>query len=149
MPSQATEFAEVWSKFTSASGPWQTLGRHQLGSIIASFVDFGSMILCVEELGLSPVTGTAIGATLGAVTNFSLGRAWIFRRQTGHPAGQAVRYALVSAASAGWNALGEHVAHDLAHMQYILARALVAFLVSVCWNFPMQRGFVFREETVR
>jgi putative flippase GtrA len=103
------------------------------------------MILCVEELALSPVAGTAIGATLGAITNFSLGRAWIFRRKTGHPAAQAARYLLVSAASAGWNALGEHLVHDVAHMQYVLGRALVAIVVSVFWNFPMQRRVVFRE----
>jgi putative flippase GtrA len=103
------------------------------------------MIVCVEALALTPVTGTAIGATLGAITNFWLGRAWIFRRKTGHPAAQAARYAFVSAASAGWNALGEHWVHDDAHVQYVLGRALVAVAVSILWNFPMQHRFVFRE----
>jgi putative flippase GtrA len=55
-----------------------------------------------------------------------------------------VRYALVSAASAGWNSFGEHLVHDLAHVRYVLARALVAFAVGLLWNFPMQRHFVFR-----
>jgi putative flippase GtrA len=124
---------------------WRTLGRHQLGSVIASTVDFGTMILCVEVFRLSPVAGTAVGATLGACTNFALGRAWVFRRQSGQPAPQALRYALVSAASAGWNSLGEHLMHDLAHVQYVLARAFVALCVSLLWNFPLQRRFVFHE----
>jgi putative flippase GtrA len=127
-------------------GTWRTLGRHQLGSALASTVDFGTMILCVEVFRLSPVAGTAIGATLGACTNFALGRAWIFRRQSGQPAPQALRYALVSAASAGWNSLGEHLMHDLAHVQYVLARGFVALCVSLLWNFPLQRRFVFHEE---
>jgi putative flippase GtrA len=103
------------------------------------------MVLCVEMVALSPVVGTGVGASLGAITNFCLGRAWIFQRNTGHPATQAARYALASAAGAGWNALGEHLANDLAHVQYVLARALVAVVVSLFWNFPMQRRFVFRE----
>lgn len=145
MPSQATGSAEALSRPLSATGAWQTLGRHQIGAAIASCVDFGTMILCVEKLSVSPVAATAVGATLGAITNFCLGRMWIFRRKSGHPAGQAARYALASAAGAGWNALGEHLAHDLAHMQYVLARILVAIVVSVFWNFPVQRRFVFRE----
>jgi putative flippase GtrA len=137
----------MWSRRTAGS-LWQTLGRHQLGSVIASAVDFGTMISCVEQLRLSPVAATAIGATLGGVTNFCLGRVWIFRVQSGRPEVQAVRYALVAGASAGWNALGEHVVHNLAHVQYVVARAIVAIAVSLLWNFPMQRRFVFREGSV-
>lgn len=143
MPSPATRSIE-----RHAEGEWRgwrTLGRHQAGAIAATLVDFATMILCVEVAGASPVAGTAVGATAGAVLNFTLGRAWIFRRQSGHLAGQAVRYALVSAASAAWNSLGEYALHDRVHLQYVLARALVAIAVSVAWNFPMQRQFVFRE----
>ena len=124
---------------------WPTLARHQVGSLVATAVDFGAMIALVEGAGLSPVAGTAVGASLGAVTNFSLGRAWIFPRHSGHWAAQAARYAVVSAASAGWNTLGEHLLHDLARVQYVLARVVVSIAVSLLWNFPMQRRFVFRE----
>ena len=157
MPQPAILFAEPPGRLGEASprrrpiasGTWRTLLRHQLGAVAAGVVDFGTMIGCVEVLKLSPVWGTAIGATLGAVTNFGLGRAWIFQRHSGHAAPQAARYAVVSAASAGLNVLGEHLVHDLAHVQYVLARGLVAFAVSVLWNFPAQRRFVFREPKVR
>jgi putative flippase GtrA len=103
------------------------------------------MIVLVERVGVSAVTGTVVGASLGAVTNFLLGRGWIFRRHTGRWSGQAVRYALVSAASAGLNAIGEHLGHDVAGLQYVVARVLVSVAVGLLWNFPMQRWFVFRE----
>jgi putative flippase GtrA len=138
MPPRATPSVEP-----RATGTWRTLGRHQIGAVAATAVDFVTMILCVHG-GASPVAGTAVGASLGAVTNFSLGRKWIFPRQTGRVAGQVSRYALVSAASAGWNVLGEHLVHDRAHVQYVLARMLVAVAVSVLWNFPMHRQFVFQ-----
>jgi putative flippase GtrA len=124
---------------------WRTLGRHQLGSLIATLVDFGTMIACVELLRLSPVLGTGIGAAMGGITNFVLGRTWIFHSQSGKLGGQALRYAMVSGASACWNALGEHLVADRAHVPYVEARALVSIFVSLFWNYPMQREFVFHE----
>ncbi|MFT3775014.1 MAG: GtrA family protein [Minicystis sp.] len=120
------------------------LGRHQIGSVIATAVDFGVMVLAVELIGLSPVVGTMLGATSGAVTNFQLGRHWIFEARHANVAGQAARYAIVSGASAGLNALGEYLVHVVLGVGYLPARAIVAVIVSLCWNFPMQRHFVFR-----
>ncbi len=146
MPPPATPSAEARATGTTV---WRTLGRHQLGSLAATAVDFGGMIACVEVLRLPPAVATAIGATLGGVTNFSLGRAWIFPRHDGRFRTQALRYALVSGLGAAWNALGEHLVADRAHVQYVLARALVAIAVSFCWSFPMQREFVFREDRAK
>ncbi len=140
MPPPATPSADA-----RASTTWRTLGRHQVGATAATVVDFGAMIFLVETLGIAPWVATAIGATLGGITNFALGRSWIFRRQSGHIAGQAIRYASVSAAGAALNSFGEHIVHDRAHVQYVVARALVAIAVSLLWNFPMQREFVFQE----
>jgi putative flippase GtrA len=123
-----------------------TLVRHQLGAAAATAVDFATMILLVERLGLTPVAGTAVGASVGAVTNFLLARTWIFRRHSGHWATQGMRYVLVSVASAGLNVLGEHLLHDVARVQYVGARVLVSVAVSLLWNFPMQRHFVFGED---
>jgi putative flippase GtrA len=134
---------------TSAEGTWRTLLRHQLGAFIAAVIDFGTMILAVQRGGWTPVQATALGASTGALANFLLGRAWIFRRRWGGLGSQAIRYALVSAASALANTIGEHLVHDVLQVQYIVARMLVSIVVSLTWNFPMQRGFVFREGTVR
>jgi putative flippase GtrA len=139
MPLPATPSADP------SVGILRTLGRHQVGAIAATLVDFATMIALVEGARLSPEAATPIGAIVGAVTNFTLGRAWIFRRHTGHWAAQASRYALVSAASAGWNTLGEQLVHGMGHVQYVVARAIVSFVVSLVWNFPVQRAFVFRE----
>jgi putative flippase GtrA len=124
---------------------WRILLRHQAGSIAASLLDFGAMIACVEIAGLDATAATAIGASSGAMLNFTLGRTWIFRRHEGDWRTQVLRYALVSGASAGWNTLGEHFVSGTLHIEYVLARLLVALTVSLAWNFPLQRRFVFRE----
>ncbi len=122
---------------------WRVVARHQLGSLATTAVDFGVMISLVH-LGLTPVAGTAIGATSGAVMNFTLGRHWIFPANSpGRVDRQAIRYALVSAASLGWNTLGEFVVHDLLRVQYVVARLIVAVVVSLGWNYPLQRAWVF------
>jgi putative flippase GtrA len=122
------------------------LGRHQIASLISTVVDFGTMVLLVELLHRSAVLGTMAGATFGALTNFELGRHWTFRADKAHVAPQALRYALVSAASAALNALGEYGLHDRLGVQYFAARAVVAVAVSLLWNFPLQRHFVFRKD---
>lgn len=120
------------------------IGRHQLASVVCTGVDFGVMVLAVESVGLRPFLATLLGALCGGITNFHLGRRWIFEAHEDAAGPQAIRYALVSGASAGLNALGEYVAHDVLGVQYVGARAIVAVLVSLFWNFPMQRHFVFR-----
>lgn len=119
------------------------LGRHQVAAVAATAVDFAIMIVAVSVLGLSPVLGTVIGAGTGAVTNFLLGRNWAFEARHSPPAGQAVRYAFVSATSLGLNATGEWIFTAVLGLNYVLARVTIAAAVSVFWNFPLQRFFVF------
>jgi putative flippase GtrA len=121
-----------------------TFARHQAGSIIASIVDLSSMIAGVRWLGLHPAVATAGGAALGAAVNYLLGRYWIFPGGRATLGGSAVRYAIVSVVSLGLNTAGEYVLVSMARVQYVLARVLVAIAVSVAWNFPMQRGYVYR-----
>jgi putative flippase GtrA len=149
MPPPATPSADARWSGVGRRRFWGTLGRHQIGALAATLLDFSVMVTCVQRLGMDPVAATAVGATIGAVTNFMLARAWIFRRHSGHVVGQALRYAVVSGGGAVWNTVGEHLMHDVEHMQYAVARLLVSVAVSLLWNFPMQRRFVFREGSGR
>jgi putative flippase GtrA len=117
--------------------------RHHLVGITATVVDYGVMISCVELGHARPVPATALGALGGALTSFTLGRLFTYR-VTGEPlTGHAWRYALVSAASLGWNSAGEALFHDVLGLQYMLARVITSLIVSNAWNYPLQRFFVF------
>lgn len=122
--------------------------RSQVAALAATVVDFGSLVLLVEFVHVWYVAATAMGAFFGAVTNFLLGRHWAF-----HPGaperlddirGQARRYALVSAGSLALNTLGVYLFTDIGGLRYIASKATVAILISVFFNFPLQRAFVFR-----
>ena len=120
--------------------------RHQASASAATVVDFGTMIALVSLAGAPAVVGTVVGASCGAVTNFLLARAWVFAAKGGKVQTQASRYALVSGGSLLWNACGEYILHDVARIQYVIARAIVAVAVSFFWNYPMHRSYVFRPE---
>jgi putative flippase GtrA len=120
------------------------LTKHLVAALLATAVDFALMMLLVELAGIGAEVATLAGALLGGITNFTLGRTWVYRAAGARaPADQALRYAAVSAASAGLNALGEHVVVAWAGAHYAAVRVLVSLVVSVCWGYPMQRYVVF------
>jgi putative flippase GtrA len=117
--------------------------RHNIVSVVATGADFATMIGLVELFRFSPVMGTVVGAAAGGVTSFVLGRHYTYRSRTDPVSGQALRYSLVSGASLGLNALGEHFILAIFASHYILGRILVATTVNNAWNYPMHRGYVF------
>lgn len=121
------------------------LSQHQFCAFLATSLDYCIMIACVSLLGLSPVVGTVLGALVGAVTNFMLGRRWVFDARSGDVRGQALRYALVSAVSLTCNATAEWLLVR-AGLQYVGGRVLASITIGVGWNFPMHRHFVFRTD---
>ena len=58
---------------------------------------------------------------------------------------QALRYAFVSTVSMLLQSGGEHALVGSAGSHYVAARIGLSIVVSLAWNFPMQRGFVFRK----
>jgi putative flippase GtrA len=115
---------------------------------MATAVDFSVMVAAVTLLHQSPVTGTVMGATCGAVTSFSLGRQWAFAAHHGHPGRQAMRYVLVSVGGLGWNALGVWLLAIGAGIHFVVARTIVSLVIGWVWNFPMHRHFVFRPKRI-
>lgn len=126
----------------------RTLVGHQLASVVSGAVDFATMIAFVRLASFSPTLATVFGAAAGAVVNFSLGRRVVFSDHVGAMGPQVARYAVVSGTSLVLNAAGEYWATAGMHVQYIAARACVALSVSLLWNFPLQRHFVFRRASL-
>ena len=54
---------------------------------------------------------------------------------------------LVSAFSLGLNTGGEWLFHNVLGLQYFGARIIASLIVSIGWNFPMQRFFVFSDRS--
>ena len=125
-------------------GFWTSFGRAQVSSVVATAVDFGTLFACVELLGVWYVLGTALGAALGAITNFLLGRFWSFQGTSGRASGQAYRYALVSGGSLLLNSGGVYAFTEFFGLKYGFSKILVSLLLGFFFNFPLHRRYVFK-----
>ena len=130
---------------------WWGLGRGSFArnasaGLIATLADFALVAMLVGELGVAPPVATLWGCGLGGVINFAINRRWAFASSTSMQS-SAVRYALVSATSALLNSGGVALLLALSALTvavpYQLVWWLVRGLVSVFYNFPLQRRFVF------
>ena len=121
---------------------WEAV-RHAATSILATTVDYLTMIVLVSLAGMRPVPATAIAASAGAVTSFTFSRYFTYRATHIAAGHQMWRFVLVSGSSLGLNTLGEYLLHDRVGLQYILARVITSLAVSGGWNYPMLKYFVF------
>jgi putative flippase GtrA len=121
---------------------WEAV-RHATTSIMATVVDYVTMIVLVSLAGMRPVPATAIAASAGAVTSFTFSRYFTYHATHVAAGHQMWRFVLVSGSSLGLNTLGEYLLHDRVGLQYILARVITSLTVSCGWNYPMLRFFVF------
>lgn len=120
--------------------------RHHTSAVIATGIDFGTMIVAVELGRMEPVPATAVGALAGAIANFLMNRTFTYRARGVAIRRQLWRYVLVAATSLAWNTAGEYLFHEILALQYLAARVVTAVIVSNAWNYPLSRFFVFREK---
>ena len=116
----------------------------QIAAITATVVDFALLFALTELLHVWYVVATALGAVAGAVVNFWINRQWSFAATHAGWHGQALRYSLVSAASALLNAGGTWLVTEQGHIHYAVSVVAVSLFVGVVFNFPLHRYYVFR-----
>jgi putative flippase GtrA len=116
----------------------------QVAAFIGTAVDFGVVIFLTEIVGMWYVISNAIGATCGAITNFFLGRNWVFSSTQNKISHQAFRYFLVATGSMVLNTLGVYLLTEFTALNYIYAKIIVAVLIAFTFNFLLQKYFVFK-----
>ena len=116
----------------------------QVAAFIGIAVDFGVVIFLTEIVGMWYVISNVIGATCGAITNFSLGRNWVFSFTQNKISHQAFRYFLVAAGSMILNTLGVYLLTEFTSLNYIYSKIIVAVLIAFTFNFLLQKYFVFK-----
>ena len=118
--------------------------RSQVAAFISTCIDYLTVIMLTELAGLWYIYSNVIGALLGAITNFSLGRHWTFKAQEGAIGNQAFKYALVSIGSVSLNTLGLYALKEWGNVNYIMAKVVVGLFIAVCFNYVLQKHFVFK-----
>ncbi|HZZ83782.1 MAG TPA: GtrA family protein [Anaeromyxobacteraceae bacterium] len=122
------------------------IARAQASSALATFVDW-SLLTTLVAVNVHYLAAACFGALAGAVTDFSVKKWWVFDAQHGMLHAQALRYAAVSIASAGWNVLLAWAIVDLGgfrpHGSPVPGVILASLAIGFVWNYPLHRHFVF------
>ena len=139
--------------------------KASVSSQIASWVDMGLSQLLFAVVGLTLYDGffaKAIGAATGGIINCCINYKWTFRPEDCSKRTVAVKYAIVWLGSLLLNSFGTAVTtgffSDMPILQewgiteksvFFVAQLAVSLVVSICWNFMLQRYFVFRNVPIK
>lgn len=134
-----------------------------LTSQVANVADFSVTVLLSSILGMYYVLATAIGAVCGGITNCILNYRWVFPGTDSKKRYVALKYFAVWIVSLFLNTFGTYALTEFIREKsfvirllgvhndqiYICAKIIVAVLVALCWNYQMQRVFVYRNIDVK
>ena len=121
-----------------------TFTKAQLAAILATGVDFAITFLLLHFAGAPIVASGATGTICGGVTNFLIGRNWVFNAQEQKWAAQLNRYVLVWIGNLVLNVSGLWLLTHYTGLKDMFAKIITAITVAVCYNYPLQKRFVFK-----
>jgi len=122
-----------------------TFLKANISSILASLGDYCITVVTVVFFRMPVMTATITGTTGGAALNFFMGRYWVFMKRQDSSYTQAGRYLQVWCGNLVLNTAGVYVLAQLAGVHYLLAKIAVSILVAVCYNYPLQKNYVFKQ----
>lgn len=118
--------------------------RAQVSSLISTIVDFGVTIFLKELCGVWHLFSTSVGSILGGITNFALGRQWVFNAAELSMESQAIRYLLVWGGSIFLNIGGVWLLTGIGNFNYLYSKILTAVFVGIFFNYLLQNTYVFK-----
>ena len=157
-----SRLSQVKDKVLHNDGFFFTLLRSSVSSQLCGWIDTLTSFVVFSFIGLTPFLSTAIGAFVGGILNCTINYKFTF-----HADGVDIRIALakyifVWTGSLLLNSFGTQIIYHLVEDWdwlidttgitkdgiFLAARLFVALTVSLCWNFLLQRNFVFKVTSV-
>lgn len=121
-----------------------TFVKANISSLAASLCDYLITIAAVRFFGMDVVLAGVTGTIGGGVINFLIGRHWAFSAKEGVAHRQAMRYFIVWSGNLLLNGLGMYLLARVAGIHYVLAKIITSLLVAICYNYPLQKRYVFK-----
>ncbi|MDB4954308.1 MAG: CDP-diacylglycerol--glycerol-3-phosphate 3-phosphatidyltransferase [Myxococcales bacterium] len=121
----------------------KSLKRSVLTSLFTTALDFGTLTALVELFHVNYVIATFFGTVVGSLSNFFINRHWAFEARAGAAHWQIARFLPVQAGSSGLQTLGVWLFTEHTELRYFTSKLVVAVIVYLVWNYPMNRFFVF------
>jgi putative flippase GtrA len=125
--------------------------KAQFSAFVCGMCDYCIMVLLTEFVGLHYTVSIAIACFLGAIMNFSVNKTWTFySKNTSYKFSfpqQLRRFIFVVFSSIGLKMLGTYLLTTFVHIDYKISRIITDMLVSVLYNYILQRYWVFKDFT--
>ena len=119
--------------------------KAQLSAFVGGLTDFGIYTFCFKVLTLSAPLSNVVSGSLGAVVNFLINRYWSFDSQNESIGNQLWKFVIVVVGSILLKSTGIYLLVDLWNMHFILAKISVELIVSLGFNFVLQKYWVFKK----
>lgn len=126
--------------------------KAQASSFTGGLVDYLFMILFTEFFNVRYTISIAIGGVIGAFVNFYINKGWAFRskeipyKHTGWK--QLLRFGVVVINSILLKVSGTYFFTTFLKTDYIISRLITDLIVSIGFNYMLQRHWVFRKENI-
>jgi putative flippase GtrA len=120
-----------------------TFIKAQASSIVATFFDFLTTVVCKEFFYFWYVIASLLGTLVGGVTNFALGRTWVFDGKGKKVPIQVARYIIIWNGNLVLSTLGVFIVTHYFGLSYIISKVIVSATVGVSYNYLLQKRFVF------
>ena len=153
------KLGRVKKKILHNDGLFYTLLRSSVSSQLCGWIDTFTAFLAFSLLHLTPFLSTAIGAFIGGVLNCLINYRFTFHADSVNWRIALFKFSLVWTGSLLLNSYGTQVVYYLVkdcvwlqenifmvsnNCTFMFSRLFVALMVSLFWNFLLQRHFVFR-----
>lgn len=121
-----------------------TFLKANISSSIASFFDYLITIFLVGFFDTDVVIASTIGTACGGILNFLIGRNWVFESKKRKVHQQAVRYGLVWTGNLLLNTGGMYILTKMLKINFVIAKVFVSLIVGFCYNYTLQKKYVFK-----
>ena len=122
----------------------KTFLKVNIAAIIASIGDVGFTVFLKQIGHIDVVLASIIGTIFGGMINFLIGRVWVFKTSETNFSEQGKKYFLIWLGNLFLNAGGVYFFIKIMGLQYLIAKMITAITVSIGYNYPLQKGYVFK-----
>lgn len=121
-----------------------SFGKAQISAFLGGLFDFAVYSFGIQILGFTAYISNIISGSLGAVVNFTINRYWTFDDADASVGKQLIKFVVVVIGSIVLKSTGIFFLVDHLSMNPYYSKIVVEILVSVIFNFLMQKYWVFR-----
>ena len=119
--------------------------KAQLSAFVGGLSDFGIYTFCYKVLSFSPAFSNVISGSLGAIVNFVINRYWSFNNTAAPLASSFGKFVVVVAGSILLKSGGIYLLDDIWHLHPLVSKVIVEIIVSLGFNYTLQRFWVFKK----